>query len=155
MKDIDALFADWDTAHWEFTLAFEGLADEDLWRRADPRLLSVGELAGHVAYWESRYATEALAGNPLADQRFGYYTHQVGGPVRLELGVAALLEALKGVHAAAKEAIAAHPDLDAPFPPQPEMTWAQKVKYSVFHVAYHCGQAYSVRHLLGHDTTDN
>jgi len=25
----------------------------------------------------------------------------------------------------------------------------------VFHVAYHTGQAYSVRHLLGHETEDN
>ena len=75
----------WDSAHWEFSLAFEGLSDDDLWRRADPRLLSVGELAGHVALWEAEYTDVE---SPLRDKRFGYYTNQVTEPVRLDLGVA-------------------------------------------------------------------
>lgn len=53
MDTMEAFLGAWDEAHWEFTLAFEGLSDEDLWKRAHPRLLSVGELAGHVAYWQS------------------------------------------------------------------------------------------------------
>ncbi len=35
---------------------FENLGDEDLWRRADTRLLSVGEIACHMAYWLIKYA---------------------------------------------------------------------------------------------------
>ncbi len=34
-------------------------------------------------------------------------------------------------------------------------TWGNLVQYQVFHVAYHTGQIYSVRHLLGHETEDN
>lgn len=155
MSASDDLFKLWDEGHWEFTLAYEGLFDADLWRRADPNLLSLGELAGHVAYWEAYYAGSSVSDSPLADKRFGYYTNQIDEPVKLELGVTALLAEVARIHAAAREAIAQHPDLEAPFPPQPEMTWGQKARYSVFHVAYHCGQAYSVRHLLGHTTTDN
>ena len=36
--ELKELFEDWDTAHWEFSLALEGLSDADLWRRAAPRL---------------------------------------------------------------------------------------------------------------------
>lgn len=38
---------------YEATFAFEGLADENVWKRPSEGLLSVGELAGHIAYWEA------------------------------------------------------------------------------------------------------
>ena len=62
MANLDLLVKAWDTAHWEFTQVFEGLADEDVWRRPDPRILSVGELAGHIAYWEAVMFMPAVAG---------------------------------------------------------------------------------------------
>jgi hypothetical protein len=155
MEKIETLFPMWDEWHWEFTLAFEGLSDNDLWTRPDPRLLSIGEIACHVGYGEAMFAPGALANSPLADRRFRYYLVQVDEPVRLEMGVVELLEEVKRIHVAAKEAIAAHPNLDAPFPPQPEMSWRQKATYMLFHVAYHTGQAFSVRHLMGHKTNDN
>ena len=34
-------------------------------------------------------------------------------------------------------------------------TWASYLRYRAFHAAYHAGQAYSVRHIFGHKTTDN
>jgi len=39
--------------YYEVKVAFEGLADENLWKRPAVGLLSVGELAGHIAYWEA------------------------------------------------------------------------------------------------------
>lgn len=36
MDKVAVLIEAWDTAHWEFSLAFEGLADEDLWTRPHP-----------------------------------------------------------------------------------------------------------------------
>ena len=59
-------FGPWDEAHREFAIACEGLADEDLWTRPEPRLLSVGELAGHIAYWQ---AVHVFGGGD--DARFG------------------------------------------------------------------------------------
>ena len=37
----------------EVKFAFEGLADNNVWKRPAEGLLSVGELAGHIAYWEA------------------------------------------------------------------------------------------------------
>ncbi|MEA2552859.1 MAG: hypothetical protein QOJ65_1035, partial [Fimbriimonadaceae bacterium] len=53
MAKLDQLIKAWDEGQWEFSLAFEGLADEDVWRRPHPQLLSIGELAGHIAFWDA------------------------------------------------------------------------------------------------------
>ena len=64
--------------------SFEGLADENVWKRPAEGLLSVGEIAGHMAYWQ----TVRLAGEGedmdkckvkslLIDKRFRYYTSTV------------------------------------------------------------------------------
>ncbi|MEO7717047.1 MAG: hypothetical protein ABIY70_12660 [Capsulimonas sp.] len=42
-----------DLGYFEAPFAFEGLADENVWKRPAPGLLSVGELAGHIAYLSS------------------------------------------------------------------------------------------------------
>ena len=39
--------------YYEVKFAFEGLADGNVWKRPAPGLLSVGELAGHIAFWEA------------------------------------------------------------------------------------------------------
>jgi len=154
MDKAVALIEAWDTAHWEFTLAFEGLADEDLWTRPHPKLLSVGELAGHVALWESVSAPGGTVESTLVDQRFRYYDGHADNPVRLDLTVQQTLEELKKVHEAAKAGFAGVTDWGSKSP-WGDGTWIENLAYRPFHVAYHCGQAYSVRHLLGHATTDN
>src|SRR5580698_135486 len=83
-----------DQGFFEVKFAFEGLADENVWKRPAEGLLSVGELAGHIAYWEAvRLAGDGGETNPeangisftpdlgkcsvsspLIDHRFGYYT---------------------------------------------------------------------------------
>lgn len=155
MEKIKALVDAWDNAHWEFTLVFEGLSDDDLWRRPHPKILSVGELAGHIAYNESYFAAGGMVDSPLADKKFSYYYDHVDAPVKLELGVEQVLEEVKKVHEAAKAGIAAVENFDEIVPWRNDFSWYQRLEYLVFHVAYHCGQAYSVRHLMGHNTTDN
>lgn len=155
MEKIKALVDAWDNAHWEFTLVFEGLSDADLWKRPHPNLLSIGELAGHIAYNESYFAEGGMVDSPLADKRFSYYLNQVGSPIKLDLSVGDVLEEIKKVHEAAKAGIAKVENFDAIVPWRDDLSWYYSLEYSVFHVAYHCGQAYSVRHLMGHDTTDN
>ena len=56
MADIETLIDAWDEAHREFAIALEGLDDKDLWVRPHPRLLSIGELAAHIAATEARAA---------------------------------------------------------------------------------------------------
>ena len=144
-----------DHAIWEMSEAFDGLADEDVWTRAHPRLLSVGELAAHVAYGEARWIFPQLNG-PLITEDVGYYLDSVGKPFSLDLGAAALYEEVKRVHAACKEhVLTTMPDLAAKHPERSDWTWGYALEYMAFHIAYHTGQMYSVRHLLGHETANN
>ena len=151
---IDAWVKAWDEGAWEFTLAFEGLKDEELWVRAHPGLLSIGELAGHVAYWDAVMVQGGVE-SPLNDKAFGYYPEQLAHEVKKDLTVAQVLEGLAKVHEAAKAVFDNVTDLDEKVPWRDDWTWGACLRYRVFHVAYHCGQAYSVRHLMGHTTTDN
>ena len=160
MGEFDVLMKALDNAHREFYFAFEGLTDDDLWRRAHPNLLSVGELAGHVSYWWAMGVySDDLADqihSPLMDKRFDYYRNTVGQPVVLELGVEALVAEMKRIYELVRRRILdASPQLSDKNPSRPMFTWQGHLEYQAFHAAYHCGQAYSVRHILGHTTTDN
>src|ERR1041384_7799159 len=89
-----------DLGYYEVKFALEGLADENVWRRPAEGLLSIGELAGHIAYWEAvRLAGEGGEPQPeangaalmpdlakcrvsslLIDPRFGYYPTTLATP---------------------------------------------------------------------------
>lgn len=163
MSTLAPMIAAWDEAYREFAIAFEGLKDDDLWKRPHPRLLSVGEIAGHVAYWQAvwtlgggndRPDLDSLAiASPLVHEAFRYYTATVLKPHSLELNSEQVLAEVARVHEAAKQAVATR-DAEEAYPGQ-WGTWGNLVQYQVFHVAYHTGQVYSVRHLLGHETEDN
>lgn len=163
MSTLTPLIEAWDEGHREFEIALGGLPDEELWTRAHPRLLSVGELAGHVAYWQAVWILGAgnnrpdLASlpieSPLLDHGFRYYTSSVEAPHRVDLGTRQVLDEVMRVHEAAKAAVAGK-EKDEPYPGQ-WGTWGYLVQYQVFHIGYHTGQVYSVRHLLGHETEDN
>lgn len=155
MEKYQAFLEAWDVAHWEFTLAFENLSDEDLWKRPDPRLLSVGELAAHIAYSEAQLP-QPQTESPLVDRRARYYLHNVDDPIALDLTVEQVLAELKKIHDAAKGAALAVDDPHATVHWRDDWTWYECVKYmGCFHVGYHTGQAFSVRHLMGHATNDN
>lgn len=155
MERVEAMLAAWAEGQWEFTLAFEGLEDKDLWVRPHPNLLSIGELAGHVAYNDATMAKGRTVESPLVDKRFAYYDGQVQNPMTLDLTVAQVLAELEKVNEAAKHGLTLVQNFDETVPWRGDMTWYQALTYRVFHVAYHTGQAYSVRHLMGHTTTDN
>jgi DinB superfamily len=157
--------------YYEVKFAFEGLADENVWKRPAEGLLSIGEIAGHIAYWEAtRLAGErdgeehqmakCYITSPLIDHRFAYYpdTMETTPSVEhLEMTSEQVCDELLRVH---KEAVAyfkaQNPDLDARPPGVPEnYTYRAFLSYLVFHIGYHTGQMFSVRHLLGDKTPDN
>lgn len=163
MTTLTPLLEAWDEGHREFAIALNGLPDEDLWRRPHPRLLSVGELAGHVVYWE---AVQVLGGgdnhpdlaslpiqSPLIDPAFRYYSDAVEHPFAAGMGVARIREEMARIHEATKAAVAGFGKEDAC--PGNWRTWGNLIQYQAFHVAYHTGQTYSARHLMGHETEDN
>lgn len=143
------------SAIWEMSEAFEGLKDEDLWVRAHPRLLSVGELAAHVAYGEIRWIHPEFE-SPLNLESVGYYLNSVDQPQQLNMGAKELYDEVKRVHEACKARILdLCPDLGSKHPDREDWTWGYTLEYMAFHIAYHTGQMYSVRHLMGHETNDN
>ncbi|CAN5544694.1 hypothetical protein BH11ARM1_BH11ARM1_08590 [soil metagenome] len=167
MANLDLIIAAWEVSHWEFTLAFEGLSDENLWKRPHPTLLSIGELAGHVAYYDAVRFTGpgpdtkpdlslVKVQSPLIDARFTYYLANINEPVVLNLTTAEVVAELKRINDEAKAVIASEArDSDDKIPGFPDDTWGKTLEYQIFHVAYHTGQAYSVRHLLGDTPPDN
>lgn len=156
MANLDLLVKALDSAMWELSEAFKGLPDADVWRRPDPRLLSVGELAGHIAYGEAQSFLGEGFDSPLAGPGFSYYAANVADPVSLSMGAEEVLAEVRRVHEACKAAILAEPrDTEEPSPFREGWTWGYVLEYQGFHVAYHTGQIYSVRHLLGHETVDN
>src|SRR5437588_9503805 len=94
--------------YFELGEAFKGLADENVWKRPAEGLLSVGELAGHIAYWEAvklageggepepdlakcRVSSPLIdhrfddlakcrVSSPLIDHRFAYYPTTITNP---------------------------------------------------------------------------
>lgn len=157
MASLDLLLKALDTAHWEMSEAFRGLADEETWLRPHPRLLSVGELAAHVAYGEATWMLGAGGvESPFVTPAVRYYLSAVEAPFRLDLGAEGALEEVRRVHAACKSSFLGEPrDSEDPNPGRDGTTWGSTLEYMAFHVAYHTGQIYSVRHLLGHSTVDN
>jgi uncharacterized damage-inducible protein DinB len=144
-----------DSAIWEMSEALVGLRDENLWVRPHPRLLSVGELAAHVAYGEIRWLHPNLA-SPFNREDIGYYLTSVNQPLKLELGTEALYAEVKRVHEECKALVlSTRPDLGAKHPERDDWTWGYSLEYMAFHIAYHTGQMYSVRHLMGHETANN
>src|SRR5438552_9579747 len=138
--------------------AFKGLADENVWKRPAEGLLSVGELAGHIAYWEAvRLAGEGedlakcQVSSPLIDNRFRYYPATLETPPseqHLAMTAEQVCSELLRVH---EESVAQfkslNPELESTPPGLPGWTYGSSLKYLVFHVAYHTGQMYSARHL--------
>ena len=148
-------------AYFEVTEAFKELADENVWKRPAEGILSVGELAGHIAYAEAnRFAGEGTLSSPLIDPRFRYYPTTIATPPseeHLAMTAEQVGAELARVHREAVAQLKARNlDLEsAPPDPSPGNTYGEVLQYMVFHVGYHIGQMYTVRHLLGEVTPDN
>jgi hypothetical protein len=156
--------------------AFSGLADENTWKRPAEGLLSVGEIAGHVAYWMAvRLAgdddappwvshegdlSKCRVSSPLVDRRFRYYPATLAEPPSPEHLAMTAQQVCDEMVRVISESWAFFKsrgvDLDAREPSWPEnFSYRAMVEYLIFHVAYHTGQMYTVRHLLGEETPDN
>ncbi len=169
-----------DQGYYEVKFAFEGLADEKVWKRPTENLLSVGELAGHIAYGEAvRLAGDGTKPNPassgiafipdlercrvispLIDRRFAYHPNTLLTPPseqHLAMTAEQVCGELLRVHAESVAHLKSlDPDLKSVVPGwSSEWTYGGSLEYLIFHIGYHTGQMYSVRHLLGDTTPDN
>lgn len=153
--------------YYEVQFALEGMADENVWKRPAPQLLSVGELAGHIAYGEATRlinktddSTQCRISSPLIDSRFNYYPNTIkASPTDEQLAMTApqvYAELLRIHQEAMADFKALNPETTTRIPHcQSGFTYGEFLEYAVFHISYHTGQMYSVRHLLGEETPDN
>ncbi len=160
---LDSLIFAWQESYRELEIALEGIPDTEVWVRPHPRLLSVGEVVGHIAYGHASWvlcprkdrpdAGDFPFQSPILSQEFRYYLTSVESRVSLDLSATQLWHEILRIREAS-EVVLAGLEYDSPYAGQ-WRTWGSCVQYQVFHVAYHTGQIYSVRHLLGHETEDN
>ena len=98
--------------------------------------------------------------SPLIDARFRYYPETLAAtPSEAHRAMTGrgVYEELLRVHAdSIAHFRALNPDPTTRIPGCPTgFTYGEYLEYAVFHVAYHTGQMYSARHLLGEETPDN
>ena len=169
MSTLDTYLALLDMDFFELGEAFKGLQDEHVWQRPAEGLLSIGEIAGHIAFWEAtRLAGDAgdpipdpancAIKSPLIDRHYSYYTHtQPSAPAQEDLTAEQVYAELQRVHKESVEYLKGlNADLGQPLRNWPKFwTMEETLKYQIFHIAYHAGQIYSARHLLGEETPDN
>jgi len=168
---VEAYLTALEEGYYEVKFAFEGLADENVWKRPAPGLLSVGEIAGHIAYWEAvKLAGEGgepepdpakcRVSSPLIDHRFGYYPATIATPPSEQHRAMTAEQVCSELLCVLEEAVAhfkaLNPDLESSAPGwPPNYNYRAFLTYAAFHVAYHTGQMDSARHLLGEGTPDN
>ena len=72
------------------------------------------------------------------------------------MGAEAVCAELLRVHKeSVKYLLVANPPMDVKLQGLDGWTYEENLKYTIFHVAYHTGQMYSARHLLGETPPDN
>ena len=170
---LETLIQTIDLGYFEIGEAFNGLEDENLWRRPHRSLLSIGEIAGHVAYWEAvrfggaredgssdRDLSNCKITSPLLDPHFGYYPSSLRSSVpdlARCLSAERVYEEVVKVHREAMNLFKElNPELTAVAPYwNPNSNYRELLMYMAFHVAYHTGQVYTARHLFGEITPDN
>ncbi len=168
---LETYLACLDLGYFEVTEAFKNLPDELVWVRPADGLLSIGELAGHIAYWEaarfggdtpdggsSRDLSNCRIQSPLLAEQFGYYTSnipQLPTVAHRSLTAAQVQAELLRVHAEAMAFLKERNPAMTDKAPYWYSNFGDLLKYMIFHVSYHTGQMYSVRHLLGDTTPDN
>jgi len=169
---LDVYLSMLDLGYFELGEAFKGLQDSHVWKRPAEGLLSIGELAGHISYWEAhKFAGEGTANlkpdhdkcqvkSLLIDERFSYYQKTLAAPPSDEQRAMTAEQVHREMVRIHEETFAyfkaRNPDLDtAPKGYNPHFSYRELLKYAVFHISYHTGQMYTVRHLLGEETPDN
>jgi uncharacterized damage-inducible protein DinB len=97
---------------------------------------------------------------PLIDPRFRYYTNTLQYAPSAEQRAMTAEQVWQEVLRIHQEVMTLFQERNVDLtdhPPScpPALTYEELLKYQAFHVAYHTGQIYVTRHILGEETVDN
>jgi hypothetical protein len=170
MDEWKTLLLVWHDSYRDVEMAFEGLRDEHVHTRIAPGVMAISEMAAHLARSEASITLRYLLGKPaeawrddsvLLHDRFGWPPDLLLMPVDEQLARMSADEVkseLLRVHAVCYQAVErAEIDLDTQFDDgwHEVKTARARLLYAGYHVPYHVGQIYMVRHVLGDSTPDN
>ncbi len=167
--EVRHLVEAWHWMYFETDLAFGGLSPQNLHRRPGPGLLAISEHVAHVVRSEASIINRGLFGQSprqwedclLRQPEFGWPPTMLEGPINPELermSVDEVMDAYLRQHSRCYElAQTCHLSPDHVFKDHWERctTVRDRLRIAAYHVAYHTGQIYSARHLLGEETPEN
>lgn len=167
--EVRTLIEAWHWMYFEVDLLFEGLSESNLHRRPAPNLLAVSEHVAHLVRSEASIVERYLWGRPQEEwadslmrrAKFGWPPTLLAEPVDAELrqlDVPGVYDELMRQHARCyQSALALELPADFEFGDDWDRcrTVRDRLRIAAYHVAYHAGQIYSVRHWLGEETPEN
>lgn len=167
--EVAHLIEAWHWMYFETNLVLGGIAAEHLHVRPAPTLLSISEHLAHVARSEASIVLRYLGGQSPETWTHSPLLHGVFGwpPTMLESPVSHMLTPFT-VEGITTEYLRCHEHCyqmaqklslssDHSFSDDWDrvVTVRDRLRIAAYHVAYHHGQIYSVRHLLGEETPEN
>jgi hypothetical protein len=170
VTEVETLLSCIESAYRDARLAFSGIREENLHRRPSPTVLALSEQASHIAQCEALILLGGLLQkpppewgitSPLLHERYDYPPRALAHPIpdallklspgeiypEMERVHRYVMEALKGFNRQAEEVILA--------PWGEEWSVREYLSYAGYHVAYHIGQVYCIRHFFGEETPNN
>jgi len=177
--EVEHLVEAWHWMYFEADLVFGGLQEANLHRRPAPGLLAASEHAAHLARSEASIVDRYLFGrapeSPLARgegapgwadclfrrPEFGWPPTMLERPVNPELASLTVSEVYDELLAQHRRCYELAKTLELPPDHTFDDDWVRirtvrdRLRIAAYHVAYHMGQIYSVRHLLGEETPEN
>ena len=157
----------WDNSYRDVEEALGGIDPDHLHIRPAPGTIAISELIAHIASTEAQIVVQYIVGHrmdscnsPIVQEDLVYPPRFSGEPIRASLSSLSLSELkseLEQVHHLCYEAIK---DLELPTEHVFDDDWAdtplgERLEYAAYHVAYHIGQIFLTRHMLGEETPDN
>lgn len=159
----------WHWMYFETDLVLGGIRPENVHRRPGPGLLSISEHLAHVARSEGSIIRRFLLGEDggawqtsvLTRSVFGWPPTMLESPVDRDLSGMSLKDLTDEYLLLHQRCYEAAQTLTLPAQHTFVDDWDRvvtvrdRLRIAAYHVAYHCGQIYSARHLLGEDTPEN
>lgn len=168
-SEVSHLVEAWHWMYFETDLLFGGLSEANLHRRPAPGLLCVSEHIAHLARSEAsivnRYmfgqSRESLDDCLFRRPEFGWPPTMVEGPVNPELARLTAAEVKSEFLRQHERCYSLAQTITLPADHRFDDDWARvttvrdRLRIAAYHVAYHAGQIYTARHLLGEETPEN
>ena len=160
----------WDWSYVDFDMAFDGMSVETLHRRASPASISIAEMAAHTVYSEASIILRYLLGIPKEEwgdhfmlrDPYGWPPRILESPPRPELLKMSVEEVKQAWMEHHRVFVQRLQNFELPADHRFNDEWSDaapdvetRLRFAAYHVAYHIGQIYALRQVLGEETPDN